>query len=90
MESAQPKCNKIEGIESFIDEYRREESLWNVLQPTYKDRNERQASFNRLALQFGMTGRLTIFMFIFIFVGHLLVSSLPWATQHQIKSCSSL
>ena len=77
MESAWPKCNKHEGIESFIDEYRREETWWNVLQPTYKDRNDRQASLNRLALKVGMTGRLTIFMFIFIFIGHLLVSSLP-------------
>jgi len=40
---------KIEETEAFIEVWQTEESLWNVLIPTYKDRNIKKESLKRLA-----------------------------------------
>ena len=43
------KTIKIEKAEEFIAEYEQEENLCNALDETYKNRDLKQASFQRLA-----------------------------------------
>ena len=46
------KTIKIEKTEEFIAEYEQEEFLWNALDENYKNRDLKQASFQRLAKRF--------------------------------------
>ena len=46
MESSRPNLNKNQEIEVFIAEYKQEESLWNAVKSSYKDRNERESHQN--------------------------------------------
>ena len=53
------KIKRIEETESFILEFEREESLWNVRSPSYKNRDEKKAALSNLATLFSMQGTLS-------------------------------
>ena len=52
------KSNKIEKTEELIAEYQEAECLWNVLPPSYKDRNLRQMALTNLSKKVDMSGKL--------------------------------
>ena len=43
------KLEKEERTENFIEEWKDLRSLWDVLSPEYRDRNERRKSYENLA-----------------------------------------
>lgn len=49
---------KVVDNEGFIQDFEKEESLWNVYKTIYKDRNERKAALERLASKYGLSGML--------------------------------
>ena len=57
------KTIKIEKTEEFIAEYEHEECLWNVLDENYKNRDLKQASLEKLARRFQISGIATYFIF---------------------------
>ena len=52
------KSNKIEKKKEMVAEYQEAECLWNVLSPSYKDRNLRQLALTNLSKKFDMSGKL--------------------------------
>ena len=55
------KTIKIEKTEEFIAEYEQEERLWNALDENYKNTDLKQASFQRLAKRFQISGNITFY-----------------------------
>ena len=55
------KTSKIEKTEEFIAKYEEEECLWNALDENYKNRDLKQASFQRLAKRFQISGNITFY-----------------------------
>ena len=52
------KSNKTEKTEELIEGYQEAECLWNVLSPSYKDRNLQQMALINLSKKFDMSGKL--------------------------------
>ena len=52
------KTNKIGKTEELIAGYQEAKCLWNVLSPSYKDRNLRQMALTNLSEKFGTSGKL--------------------------------
>ena len=50
------KSKRNEETENFIHKWQKEEGLWDVCSPTYKDRNMRHESIKRLMPKFPLTG----------------------------------
>ena len=46
------KSNKIELSEEFIAMWREEQSLWDVMPPLYRDKNEKDKSLKRMSDKF--------------------------------------
>ena len=51
------KEEKIAEYEIFIQAFEKEESLWNVVNPIYKDRNQKRKALERLSTQFKLSGK---------------------------------
>ena len=59
--------DKIQETENFIQELEQEESLWNVVHPKYRDRNERKLTAERLGNKFGISGKFYFLNLCIIF-----------------------
>ena len=46
------KSNKIELSEEFMALWREEQSLWDVISPLYRDKNEKDKSLKRMSDKF--------------------------------------
>ena len=52
------KSIKIEKPEELVAGYQEAECLWNVLPPSYKDRNLRQMALTNLSKMFDISGKI--------------------------------
>ena len=52
------KSKKVELNEEFITMWREEQSLWDVMSPLYRDRNEKDKSLKRMSDKFQISGMI--------------------------------
>ena len=63
------KTKRIEETEVFIVEFEKQECLWDVQLPEYKNKNARQSAINMIGSKVSMNGEALSLFFCPVFYG---------------------